>query len=403
MKVSGIIKFVVINLAVFAVLLLVVNWACGAYLKKAERVNRAELPNFSGNHDHAKAVFADYHRIQHRYEPFVGWKTLPYKGKTTNISNAGLRTHEAETSEDDKEKEKKVVRFFGGSTMWGEGSDDQHTIPALFNALQPDYKVYNHGQLAYNTRQELDALISLYSKAEKTDLVIFYDGVNDAAFLCPKVIQDLPAHRLVPMYRERLYTRKLEVVKDLAFDVFADNIMRVIQRATDEPNSQRSLYDCAGTDKAEAVAEMMMKNWEMAHQIVTERNGKFVAILQPAAFIGQPRTDHLHLDEELGQNFHEVYKRLKQKIAERKHPWIVDMSGKFDSDEYIFIDFCHVSPNGNEIIAGEISKIVEQSETATTAGTISEICYYTHGAGGSVDNIVVRSEVLTEDLIRKER
>jgi hypothetical protein len=368
-KVLGIVKFVVINLAVFAVLVVVVNWACGVYLKKAERANRAELPNFRENTEHAKAVFAEYHRVQHRYEPFVGWKTLPYKGKTTNISKAGLRTHEPEESEAGQQK---VVRFFGGSTMWGEGSDDQHTIPALFNTLQPEYKVYNHGQLAYNTRQELDQLISVYSRKEKTDVVIFYDGVNDAAFLCPKVIQDLPAHRLVPMYREKLYTTKMEVVKDLTVDVFIGNIMGVIQKATYRPYPETSLYDCVGNpEKAEAVAEIMMKNWEMANEIVTRRNGKFIAILQPAAYIGQPRTDHLDLDEELGKNLGEIYKRLKQKIAERKHPWIVDMSSKFNNSEYVFIDFCHVSPNGNEIIAGEISKIVQSLETEGISGTIS--------------------------------
>ncbi|HET9487322.1 MAG TPA: hypothetical protein VFO54_07810, partial [Chryseosolibacter sp.] len=182
MKAGRIIKFAAINIAVFAVLLVALNWACGVYLKKTTRSRRAELPNYAMEQEHAKAVFADYNRIQHRYEPFVGWKTLPYNGKTTHISAEGLRTHQAARAVDSG----KVVRFFGGSTMWGEGSDDQHTIPALFNALNPDVKVFNHGQLAYNTRQELDDLISVYSRNEKTEIVIFYDGVNDAAFLCPK-------------------------------------------------------------------------------------------------------------------------------------------------------------------------------------------------------------------------
>lgn len=360
MKVLGAIKFIVINLAVFAILLLIVNWACGIYLKKSNRVNRAELPNFRENYEHAKAVFADYHRVQHRYEPFVGWKTLPYKGKTTTISKSGLRTHEPERSEN---TEKQVIRFFGGSTMWGEGSDDQHTIPALFNKLQPEYNVYNHGQLAYNTRQELDQLISVYARNERSDIVIFYDGVNDAAFLCPNVIDELPAHRLVPMYRDKLYTPKSAIVKDIAADVFIGNIMGVIQKYRTLPYPETSLYNCAGNpDKAEAVAEMMMKNWEMANQIVTARNGKFIAVLQPAAYIGEPRTDHLDLDVELGKNFQEVYSRLKKKIAERNHPWIVDLSGSFNGDNYVFIDFCHVSPNGNEIIAREISDAVERAE-----------------------------------------
>jgi hypothetical protein len=352
-KIVKIIKLVVINVATFALLLVIINWACGVYLKKSAKTSRDQLPNYAHDYAHAKAVFADYNRIKHQYEPFVGWKTLPYKGKTTHISKDGLRTHNLELEGEEKES---VVRFFGGSTMWGEGSDDQHTIPALFNAIHPEYAVYNHAQLAYNTRQELDELISVYARNEKTDIVIFYDGVNDAAFLCPKVIKELPAHRLVPMYREKLYAGKLAMVKELVVKMFVEDILKVIQKITYRPAPGNSPYDCTGNpEKAEAIADMMIKNWEMAHEIVTRRNGQFIAILQPAAFIGNPRTDHLELDEEFGKNFQEIYTRLREKIAARNHPWIVDLSKKFDGDDYIFIDFCHVSPNGNEIIAREIS------------------------------------------------
>jgi hypothetical protein len=359
-KIFKIIKLVAINFVVFAVLLAAVNWACGLYLKKTAKTNRADLPNYADNHEHARSVFADYNRIQHRYEPFVGWKTLPFNGETTQISLEGLRKHSPPAAETG---DAKVVRFFGGSTMWGEGSDDQHTIPALFNTLNPQYAVYNHGQLAYNTRQELDALISVYSRNEKTDIVIFYDGVNEAAFLCPKVIKELPAHRLVPMYREKLYTGKLAIVKELLSKLFVEDIIMVIQKATYRPTADNSPYDCiTEPGKAANIAEIMMKNWEMAHEIVAKRNGQFIAVLQPAAYIGNPRTDHLELDDELGKNFTEVYRLLKEKIATRNHPWIIDLSDKFDNNEYIFIDFCHVSPNGNEIIAGEISKVVNGQE-----------------------------------------
>ena len=359
-KVVNVIKFIAINLAVFAILLVALNWACGIYLRKTSRSNRSELPNYKENREHARAVFADYNRIQHTYEPFVGWKTLPYNGKTTHISKAGLRTHDPEAADSG---DKPVVRFFGGSTMWGEGSDDEHTIPALFNSLNPGFKVFNHGQLAYNTRQEVDDLISVYTRDEKTDIVVFYDGVNDAAFLCPKVIEELPAHRLVPMYREKLYVGRSAMIKEVLKKIFIEDILAVIQKHTYTPDPENSPYDCTSDpQKAEAIAEMMMKHWELAHEIVTRRNGTFIAVLQPAAYIGNPRTDHLELDEELGKNFHEIYSRLQEKIAERNHPWMIDLSQAFNNQDYIFIDFCHVSPNGNAIIAREISNVVNGLE-----------------------------------------
>lgn len=247
--------------------------------------------------------------------------------------------------------------------MWGEGSDDQHTIPALFNELNPGYQVFNHGQLAYNTRQELDALISAYSRNEKADIVIFYDGVNDAAFLCPTVIKELPAHRLVPMYRGKLYTGRFAVVKELLSKIFVEDIINLARKVTYKPSAANSPYDCTSNpEKAEAIAEMMIRNWEMAQEIVTGRNGEFFAVLQPAAFIGDPRTDHLELDDDLGRNFQVIYNLLRKKIKERNHPWIIDLSTALDGDEYAFIDFCHVSPNGNAIIAREISGVVNKME-----------------------------------------
>ncbi len=360
MKALRIIKIVAVNLAVFTVLLIVVNWACGIYLERASRSNRSELPNYNNDPEYARAVFADYHRIKHRYEPFVGWRALPYAGKTTHISDHGLRTHNISPSRDSS---RQVVRFFGGSTMWGEGSDDEHTIPAIFNSLNPQYQVFNHGQLAYNTRQELDELISVYARDERVDITIFYDGVNDAAFLCPREIDELPAHRLVPMYRQQLYRGRKAIVREFLSKLFVEDIVAAAQHLSQDKNPppEDSPYDCVlNPEKAEAIAEMMIKNWELAHEIVTRRGGVFYAFLQPAAYVSRPRVEHLDLDNELGNNFRKVYWLLQEKIKLRAHPWIIDLSQAFDNSEYIFIDFCHVSPNGNEIIARKVSETVHK-------------------------------------------
>jgi hypothetical protein len=357
-KILHILKIVSINVVSFLVLLFIVNWACGFFLKSAQST-RYDLPNYDNDREYAKEVFKDYNSVKHEYYPFVGWKCKPYNGKTTHIGEDGYRYHTPPQAGGTPEK---VVRFFGGSTMWGEGSDDQHTIPALFNEKFPQYKVFNHGQLAYNSRQELDALISMYSKDQKSDLVIFYDGVNDAAFLCPKEIDELPSHRLVPMFRDKIYVGKSKIVKEALFKAFLENILKLVRKHSSAP--KESPYDCLSSPgKAEEIAEIMMKNWELAHEIVTARGGKFIAILQPAAFVGNPRTDHLAKDEDFKSNFAEVYKHIRTRIAQRNHPWIYDLSNAFDGDELIFIDFCHVSPNGNEIMAKRIIEIVSKEQS----------------------------------------
>lgn len=356
-KVLSILKFIVINVVTFLVLLFIVNWLVGIYLKKTQ-ASRDELPNYDQDREHAKAIFRDYNSIKHEYYPFVGWKMLKYKGPTTTIDENGYRLHAARTQGNPQ----RSVHFFGGSTMWGEGSDDEHTIPALFNTQFPNDTVVNHGQLAYNTRQEVDALISLYSKKIHPDLVVFYDGVNDAAFLCPAEITELPAHRLVPMFRQKIYVSKSFLVKEALNKAFLENIIKLIQRRSD-PKNKPSPYDCiSDPEKAQEIADMFMMNWELAHEIVTARGGKFIAILQPAALVGNPRTDHLKIDEDFKANFADVYRRISEKIEEKKHPWIYDLSNVLDGNDHIFIDFCHVSANGNEKVAKAIAEIVAQQE-----------------------------------------
>lgn len=350
-----VLKLILINGLTFVILLAVVNFLCGLSLRKTSQGNRYDLPNYNLDRERAKEVFADYNRVQHQYEPFTGWKTLPYRGKTLHINAEGVRAHTAPAYNG----ERKTVYFFGGSTMWGEGSDDQHTIPALVNELRPEFEVYNHAQLAYATRQELDALITLYSKEYRPDYVIFYDGVNESAFLCPTEIDQLPAHRLVPMFRQKLYQSKKAYVKELLGKVFFENILKVIYRATYKPTQENTPYDCAANpEKAKEIARIMIRNWEIAHTLVTRHEGKFMAILQPAAFIGNPRLDHLNLDEQLRPEYEIVYQEIKKLISEKGYDWTYDFSDSFNGSDYIYIDFCHVSPNGNEIMAKRIASLL---------------------------------------------
>lgn len=342
-----------VNVFLFATLIFLLNIAAGYYLRLGNQHDRSDLPNYSNDRERARAIFHDYQRVRHKYQPFVGWQAQPYKGSTLTLNEKGERLHQLPDP-----KAQKTIHFFGGSTIWGEGSDDQRTIPAIFNRLNPTYRVYNHGQLAFNSRQNLDALLSFYSNGGNADVVIFYDGVNDAAFLCPSEIKELPAHRLVPEYRAQLYQSKTSRTASLMYDVFLSNIFRVIAVKKQQGTSAPSAYNCVSDrTKAQMIAQMLVANWEMAHDIAESRGGQFIAILQPSAFTSNTRKDHLKLDKVLEENFITVYSELRQLIARKKHPWIFDLTTSLDQNDYIYIDFCHVSPNGNETIAHDIDSV----------------------------------------------
>jgi hypothetical protein len=78
------------------------------------------------------------------------------------------------------------VFFFGGSTMWGVGQRDDHTIPAeaarrLQTLAGPGARieVTNYGETGYiETQGMLELMLALRAGA-RPDVVVFYDGIND--------------------------------------------------------------------------------------------------------------------------------------------------------------------------------------------------------------------------------
>ena len=76
--------------------------------------------------------------------------------------------------------------MFGGSTLWGIGSEsDLHTIPSLFFSEvnkknnKRFFRVLNYGVEGYNQTQEMIYLIESL-RSQKFDIVIFYDFVNES-------------------------------------------------------------------------------------------------------------------------------------------------------------------------------------------------------------------------------
>ncbi|MFO0690652.1 MAG: SGNH/GDSL hydrolase family protein [Myxococcota bacterium] len=359
------------NVAVFLLLLLVANAiTAGIYDlsdwwsdRKEKADERVDLPNYVDK-DHSRKIFAETRKLGTRYVPFVEWKRKPFRGETVNVDEAGDRVHRAPGK-----GERGVVRFFGGSTTWGTGVDDDHTIPALFNALHPDWTVHNHGESGYYSRQELERLESLVHLGEPVDLVVFYDGYNDVRELCRRDV-DLTGHG------RQAQLAALVEPGPLVFQVFTSGLRLLVQdlrkaagRLTVE--TSRCMEDPSYGDR---VAAMTLANWRTARAVAALAGAEFVAILQPVAAIGSPNLSHLaddsfSLDDyataqsnpnKLGRGIDHklVYPKLKEKIAVSGADWIHDATDAFDGDEFIYTGPCHVTENGNERMAKRISEIV---------------------------------------------
>ncbi|HBQ98621.1 MAG TPA: hypothetical protein DD761_08935 [Cyanobacteria bacterium UBA11691] len=339
---------------------------------------RANLPNYDDhNRELIELHFREYRQQKPLYQSYIGWSLKPFKGKTINIDNNGDRIHEGISVD----KSNKSVYFFGGSTLWGEGAPDSETIPALFSFIS-GFPSYNKGDLGLNSRQGVARLINLLSQGEKIDFAIFYDGVNDVAAGCLAGLREND-HYNASIYRERiekgrkslkndtlkLYLNGSEFVQALDWALFfgtrnlaAKINQKIFNRSTVE-NSVDDFYVCDNSsERAQRVAESIVNHWEIAQKIAEDYDIDFLAILQPVAHVGSANLTQItfnELQQEEALQYRTVYPLIKESMQKRGHKWIVDYTEMFSRDKYIYIDFCHVSPNGNLIIAEQIYKDIK--------------------------------------------
>jgi len=346
------------NLLVLLLLVLALNLLASAIIDVQAAVKqrffptdrRAQYPNYS-DRAYAQKIFEEFRALRTDYVPYVGWSRRPMEGETTTVGPEGDRVHTPTT--DDPVG---VVRFFGGSTMWGSGADDEGTIPARFNALFPDYAVYNHGESGFNSRQELARLINLVNQNAPMDLVVFYDGNNDAGTLCRSDVE-MNGHT-----RAEKIKRLVNPVSRV-FDFFTGSIREVLNGKFFKRyvyQTQNLPSRCAADPAyARKVAETMVNNWKLARAAAGVAGADFVALLQPIASMGNARVDHLPDNEKTpGRDQDLVYAHVREIVAREGLDYVYDFTSAFDGDEYMYIDECHASENGNAAIAERLEPIV---------------------------------------------
>ena len=183
-------KLAAVNILVFLGILIFLNLtAISIYqlshfriFPRTHRYPRARLPNYK-NIEWARTYFKEFGELQSEYRSYIGWRRLPYRGQTINIDEQGIRvTPQSELAT----AKSPLVVFLGGSSMWGTGVDDANTIPALFaKIVQGRYRAMNLAEAGYNAFQGYLFLKLQIINGLIPDIVVSYDGVNDALCLKP--------------------------------------------------------------------------------------------------------------------------------------------------------------------------------------------------------------------------
>lgn len=317
---------------------------------------RGQLPNYEGI-EWADTHFKEFSELTTTYFDYITWRRDDYSGKTINIVD-GLRATIKPQSVNDELGE---VWFFGGSSTWGSGANDAQTFPSIF-ARETNARVINFGESGYIARQSYALLANQYitgSASLNQRTVVFYDGVNDVSTPCRIERRGLGTalQNEIQIKLKRVGQDKWTFLRTFAQlrDLLAAISEKVSGRSTD---SVGRFYDCdTNPKKAEMVAASLVSIWEQAQKLTSANGDRFLAILQPVAFVGSPNVEHIDLDDEisvaLSRQYSAVYPLIKAE-SEMRDINFLDLTDAYDSREFLYIDFCHVSPQGHEILVPRI-------------------------------------------------
>jgi hypothetical protein len=190
--ISTLIGSLVLYALIILVILEVVFWGVWSLARRSHPDSlRAELsPAYSG----ASWVPEVYREQSARlappfvYFPFTVTGVTPWHGKYFNNDphTAGVwRRTDNPDSDRCREQRRFTVWIFGGSTVYGTGVPDADTLPSylshdLNRSGRECVDVTNFGVEGYVSTQELILLTEQLKRGGKPDIVIFYDGFNDA-------------------------------------------------------------------------------------------------------------------------------------------------------------------------------------------------------------------------------
>lgn len=365
-------------LALLGVLLIsppIVYWAYSAIVGGGESVfedPRAALPNYA-TYPWAKKHFEEFQSLETDYWDYMTWRRKDYSGETIHIVDGLRMTVEPEEVGPSTPE----FHFYGGSTTWGTGVLDALTYPSLFSSVT-GLRAVNHGEAGYIARQSLAALVNFYAlhPNDRRRVVVFYDGVNDVAERCRSEVTTLGTGREMQV-RGAITGRNANLrARNTLDEPFAfSQTFRQLREFLSAVGEQLSGRDSAGVEgarvdvdrayrchrdraRAREVAETLVSEWGIAHRLALANGDAFVAMLQPVAYVGSPQVGHLaDLDASnpgLREQYAAVYPEILAAVAKRRDIDFLNLTDSYDDVEALYIDFCHVGPQGHETLVARI-------------------------------------------------
>ena len=341
---------------------------------------RAGLPAYDGVDYDPRALLEEVRKSDRAvYEPYTIWKRRPYRGTHTTIDITGSRrTVGNSTSEDALD-----IWMFGGSAVWGVGAPDHETIPshlaALLNStLSIDAKVRNLGRRGFVSTQEVIYLMRELQAGRRPDVVVFYNGVNDAAAV--SLWPEFPgAHVSFDTVRDRFESNGED--DDIGWFARSTGLYKasriVLDRVETDPFERDGIIvyadrDTDSTPNYRWLAERGIDLWLFNARVIDglARTYGFIPLMafQPGLWSTEklldPSEESLIVSEMEYAGLKtimtvraEMAAVLDERLSDPQTlDWIANLNDLFaDTTEPVYIDYVHVTGRGNEIAARRIA------------------------------------------------
>ena len=306
------------------------------------------------------SYWEEFERLGLRYAPYVVWQRRAFHGTQININENGIRDTPGSNCEIENAYR---VFMFGGSTIWGTGSPDSATIPAFIQQALNQHTeravcVINFGETAYVAGQGVIRLIQELHAENIPDLVIFYDGIND-------VFAAYQSHQTgVHMNMAQISSR---------FENRRPTLSNVIENFQSIELMRKAFSgdDITGTTYAydEAFAAEIVRDYlnyqRVVNALAVEYDFEVQFFWQPVIFTGdKPLTS----DEKIIRREQEARSPGVEKLYQDAVAFAdsVDnnrfhvIADTFDSQsQQIWIDFSHVTPEGNRLVAARMLEFIK--------------------------------------------
>jgi len=315
-----------------------------------------------------------------QWASYVYWRREPYQGRYINVDPSGIRRTWAADEDGRALRDRCTIFVFGGSTMWGVGARDDATIASfLAKKLKEkglEAEVTNFGESGYVSTQEVITLIRELQKGNIPDLAIFYDGVNDVYSAYQQRAAGLPQNEYnrvrefnltqAKNYRPLRTTFLRRTTDRLATVRFSRSILRRLG-AGGRPDAAVTYWGARDNsidgmeDLLREVQTIYEGNMRIAKALGEAYGFQTLCYWQPTVFHKKHLTPYEETQRKSVEGLQPFCERVYGLVCSKdrtpeQNGLFRDLSGTFSEVlEPVFVDWCHPSEWGNEVIAERIA------------------------------------------------